>query len=262
MTDDKLTRSPATPTDTLGSMSPARNRVLITRLLRMAAFLCVAALLFALALQLDPAVYQYVNNRQGVPPEIYWMLYQIGQYTTWIAISPVVMVAHWLLTARKSALFSYERSLIVIWAPLLAGFFALAAKLLVRRVRPDSTGGEYVFRSFDVGAWDTTALGFPSGHAAVAFGGAVMLSLMFPRLAPIWLPVAALCALSRLLTQAHFLSDVTGGALVGVVSAWIVWFVYERWCDRRDPVLLRTWRLWQRRKQSPAGSAQSSPAAT
>jgi membrane-associated phospholipid phosphatase len=56
---------------------------------------------------------------------------------------------------------------------------------------------------------------FPSGHAATAFAVAAALSQAVPGRRRAWLAIAGSVGLSRILLNAHFLSDVLGGALVG-----------------------------------------------
>ena len=57
--------------------------------------------------------------------------------------------------------------------------------------------------------------GFPSGHATTAFTLAAALSLIAPAGRPAWLLAAAGIGASRVVLNAHFLSDVIGGALIG-----------------------------------------------
>jgi membrane-associated phospholipid phosphatase len=74
---------------------------------------------------------------------------------------------------------------------------------------------------------------FPSGHAATAFAVAAALSLAVPGRRRVWLAVAGGVGLSRILLNAHFLSDVLGGALlgwwagqagVGLVTRLVAWW--------------------------------------
>jgi membrane-associated phospholipid phosphatase len=77
----------------------------------------------------------------------------------------------------------------------------------------------YVLRGLFAGFWNGSNLGLPSSHAAVAAGGAAALIAWRPAVWPIAVVLAAGCAMTRLLSGAHFLSDVTLGAIVGYV-AW------------------------------------------
>jgi len=56
---------------------------------------------------------------------------------------------------------------------------------------------------------------FPSGHATVAFAVAAALCQAVPARRRVWLAVAGGVAVSRVVLNAHFLSDVLGGALLG-----------------------------------------------
>lgn len=56
---------------------------------------------------------------------------------------------------------------------------------------------------------------FPSGHATTAFAMAAGLSAITPTRRRAWLAVAAGIGASRVLLNAHFLSDVLGGAVIG-----------------------------------------------
>jgi undecaprenyl-diphosphatase len=58
---------------------------------------------------------------------------------------------------------------------------------------------------------------FPSGHAAAAFGGAMLVSLLWRRAGPFALLGAVLVSFSYL--GQHYPSDVLGGALLGVAVA-------------------------------------------
>jgi membrane-associated phospholipid phosphatase len=56
---------------------------------------------------------------------------------------------------------------------------------------------------------------FPSGHAITAFAVAAALSTAVPARRGLWLSVGVLVGGSRVLLNAHFVSDVVGGAFVG-----------------------------------------------
>jgi undecaprenyl-diphosphatase len=60
---------------------------------------------------------------------------------------------------------------------------------------------------------------FPSGHAATAFGAAVALGLLVPRLRIPALAIAGLVAFSRVYLGVHYTSDVIAGGLLGAAIA-------------------------------------------
>lgn len=63
---------------------------------------------------------------------------------------------------------------------------------------------------------------FPSGHTAVSFALAAVLSKRFPRLmAPLYI-IAALVGASRVYLGSHYPSDVVAGALLGLAIGWLV----------------------------------------
>jgi membrane-associated phospholipid phosphatase len=62
---------------------------------------------------------------------------------------------------------------------------------------------------------ESRAQSFPSGHANTAFGLASALVVAAPRRRRLWLGLAAAVSASRLVVNAHFLSDVVAGGLLG-----------------------------------------------
>jgi membrane-associated phospholipid phosphatase len=63
---------------------------------------------------------------------------------------------------------------------------------------------------------------FPSGHSNNAFVIAAFLAVLYPGTQIIWLILAAGCALSRVMVEAHFFEDVLfGGALGWLLAHWV-----------------------------------------
>ncbi|HEX9268913.1 MAG TPA: phosphatase PAP2 family protein [Candidatus Limnocylindria bacterium] len=94
-------------------------------------------------------------------------------------------------------------------------------KLAVRRPRPFDAIPDVPPTLIDHPA----SFSFPSGDTALAFGAAVALGTVLPRLRPFALLLAAGIALSRLVTGVHYPLDVLGGAVVGIVAGLAARFV-------------------------------------
>jgi membrane-associated phospholipid phosphatase len=67
--------------------------------------------------------------------------------------------------------------------------------------------------------WSSDYQSFPSGHTATSVAAAVILGTLLPRWRRGFTAFAVLIAASRLVLDAHFLSDVLAGAMVGYLSA-------------------------------------------
>ncbi len=84
----------------------------------------------------------------------------------------------------------------------------------------------------------------PSGHASFIFMFAVITGVWFPRWRIPLYALAVFVSLSRVALGAHYLSDVTVGALLGVVTAWVI---------------LAIWRPPHARRSDPESEAPSRP---
>lgn len=91
-------------------------------------------------------------------------------------------------------------------------------KVIVGRPRPKLlfARGDYEFSWIGLGAdhWS-----FPSGHAATAAALAAALWCLWPRPLLLYVIGAALVAASRVVMDAHYLSDVVMGGVIGVLTA-------------------------------------------
>ena len=83
---------------------------------------------------------------------------------------------------------------------------------------------------------------FPSGHAAAAFGGATLVSLVWRRASFFVLPGAVLVSFSRLYLGQHYPSDLLGGAILGASVATAVYGCWYRPADDARPRW--AWLLW------------------
>jgi membrane-associated phospholipid phosphatase len=102
-------------------------------------------------------------------------------------------------------------------------------KRVIGRARP-FVGGHLDPFLYGLPVWRPDYASMPSGHATSAFATAFAVALLWPSLRIPMLIYAFLIAASRMVLDAHYLSDVIAGAAVGAAGALLVrdWFAARR----------------------------------
>lgn len=197
------------------------------------------ALGFVVASLADDAAYHAIDpdlaSRERLDQTWWYLaLRHCGSLLTWLVLGIVVLSVDRL--RRRPADQPGDLPLRGPYIAVAAGTAGLAAelaKLVIGRERPATiqtleSGVEalvyqgYHFRGLFAGFADGSNLGLPSSHAATAAGGAFALAMVWPKLWPLALGVSVGCGVSRLLTGAHFASDVYAGIVLGWLIAF--WF--------------------------------------
>lgn len=146
----------------------------------------------------------------GGPTElIVWLPMQFGS-----ALAPPVVAAFAAVRWRR-----WRPTVGALVVGLAAWWAAKVVKDWVARGRPADVVAGFVAK----GSAPTDGLGFPSGHAAVAFALATVLAPYVQRPWRVGLyALATVVALARVHIGAHLPLDVVGGAALGVVlgAAW------------------------------------------
>jgi membrane-associated phospholipid phosphatase len=189
----------------------------------------VAVAVLAVFAAVDP---QLSVAGQGLPGPVVLALEWITHLgeSGWILIPALVLfVVSGLLgvALAKEPARSALREMAATWAFLFigVGFPSLVTtivKRMIGRSRPEhlEAVGAFDFRTM---SWlDWTYQSFPSGHATTAFALCFVVSFLAPRSFPWMLGMAVLVGLSRIVVGAHYATDVIGGAIVGVLGAYIV----------------------------------------
>ena len=151
-----------------------------------------------------------------------WFLWPSGLLLLAIALAASGPLPHFcrlvlaVLAVRITFLFT---------AVALPGLIVTIVKRLIGRARP-FVGGHVDPFLYMPPVWRPDYASMPSGHAASAFAAAIAVSLLWPRLRIPMLVYALLIAVSRVVLDAHYLSDVIGGAAAGAIGALMVrdWF--------------------------------------
>lgn len=175
----------------------------------------------AAAMLVDRTVYTYINAPTIYDKDLGRLLRIVGFLGSWAALAIAVGLHAGADPATQAA--GRRRAWLLFWAPALTGALAEVLKIVVRRQRPAAADGLYAFRDWSDRTWSSGGLGFPSSHAAVAFGGAAMLAILYPRARWVGYTLAAGCAISRVMHRAHFVSDVVFAAGLGWLVSWALW---------------------------------------
>jgi len=97
-------------------------------------------------------------------------------------------------------------SLRLVLATVIGGGTTMALKYLFMRPRPG------------IGSLSPVTPSFPSGHATLAFGTAVVLADRFDRPGTLFLILAGIIGLTRVVLGVHYPSDVIVGAIIGTAG--------------------------------------------
>lgn len=175
---------------------------------------------------IDLDVAEDLNDAFGPRPQlvrIWRAITTVGQPFTFQVAAVVTAAALWRVGRRRVALFA-------VVTVLGAGLLSTAVKLLVHRARP----------TVEVSLGHAAGSSFPSGHALTSFVAlGVLVTLVRPARAGSRIGLAAaatavvlLVGLSRLALGVHYLSDVLGGWLLGLI--WLLLMIQIFRLSSRD----------------------------
>ncbi len=162
--------------------------------------------------------------------------HEVGVISFFRAITLLGQAEYVLIPALLVALYYKKRDAIhaakawfVFASVAVAGVGVWPLKILFGRFRPELyfEKGWYGFDFFHIHHSMTS---FPSGHSATSVGAATALAILFPRFRLIFMIVALLVMMSRVVIVRHFPSDVLAGGVFGMLVAW---WLYERYFKAR-----------------------------
>jgi membrane-associated phospholipid phosphatase len=174
----------------------------------------VAVIALMAAFLLDQATANWINTHSS--PELKQMMRMVSRVGDW----PAHMIAGTIGIAIAFAVGSkawMKIFLAMLLALAIAGITTRAIKIATGRARP-SVKTE--------ARWNGPQLSskyhaFPSGHTASSTAFFVALFLARKKIGAPLLLIPILIALSRMIVGAHYLSDVTFAAIIGVICAFL-----------------------------------------
>lgn len=139
----------------------------------------------------------------------------LASFLVWLMFGALLVL--WVIDGK----FKKEQVLHAILAMIVALTISGIFKILIPSIRPFESNGK---PPLTITIPRDSA--FPSNHTAIAFSMAVSIWLHKKRFGLAFLVGAFLVGLGRILANVHFSLDVLGGALIGVLSAYLVYKIH------------------------------------
>ncbi|MBY0430039.1 MAG: phosphatase PAP2 family protein, partial [Rhodospirillales bacterium] len=190
------------------------------------ALIWLTAMILASALAMafiDKPLALYLKGHVSGPVEGFFkVLTELG--VSQVSLVPAALVWAGCLGAARLEHFAAARGRLLRYAHAAAflflsvaasGLLVNAMKFLIGRMRPRHLfeSGLYGFIPFNH-VWSMNS--FPSGHSQTIWAAMTALLFILPRYDVLWLLVAVLVSLSRLVTTVHYFSDVLFGSYLGI----------------------------------------------
>jgi len=170
----------------------------------------------------DTAVFLYLNGKHNEFMDV--VMHYASHKLTWIPLYALLLFLVWRSQQKKTLLVLLAVALMILIVDQVS---VHCFKELFQRYRPchnleikdsvhlvDGCGGLY---------------GFVSSHAANTFSLAAFISLVFRKrkctvLLFLW---AGFVSYSRIYTGVHYPADIVGGAILGLIVAFLIWKLYS-----------------------------------
>lgn len=174
-------------------------------------------LALGLAALVDRQVAQWVHDAHPIDRHS-WLVRLVrlpGNYVFLIAVALFLVLFH-----RRS----WQAAVPLLLSGPLVGMVYLTIKWIIGRQRPVIVIAPFTVHPFThgfVGLFrSVSGLSFPSGDATMAFAAAGCMAAVFPRWSVAFFLAAIAVAVERVLENAHYVSDVVGGAGFGILCAY------------------------------------------
>lgn len=137
------------------------------------------------------------------------------------------IVIYYFLRFPFRKLFIARKIMLIAITVNLTNALSFPIKMLFGRHRPDLlfSKNQYGFEFFSPFDFD---LAFPSGHALVAASIFASLACFYPRFTWLFFGLAFLLSFCRVISSAHFFSDIVAGLIMGIFVVQYVFLSMER----------------------------------
>ncbi|QVQ26632.1 phosphatase PAP2 family protein [Achromobacter deleyi] len=232
MNSNPLTPPLAAPAATAATGLPVpdevRNPFSRSTWLLLGLALALAAGACALWVDLPLAIWIKESVSDGVDQSFEWVgeLGESGRYIgvalAFYVIGLVGLARGWRNPVRMSYAAMARGSLLMLSTMAVGGLIVLVLKRSVARARPELFFEKGIYGLGESFSRVQQFNSFPSSHTYAAFAVAVVLGILAPRWRWVFLLLAALVAVSRLVNLDHYLSDVMTAAGIAVLVGHVL----------------------------------------
>ena len=169
---------------------------------------------FFVATYLDIAVAQFIWDLPKWFKNYFKYVTILGESQWYLILAVAVFALNFHRSHSEKSKKLVNASIFLFAGVAVSGVIAVVAKVIFGKARPPLFFSDdiYGFFGFKTGHEYHS---FPSGHMTTITAVAFVLSSVFPKYTKLWVFTAAMVGISRLMLNAHYLSDVLGGALLG-----------------------------------------------
>lgn len=168
---------------------------------------------------------------EGLSPDVRGFFRWLTRWgeSDWILVPSFLgVVLAWLVSlVTRDRIRLWARQLLVFSSFIflgvgVPGLGAALLKRIIGRARPVEWTAEAPLSFMPLNWSAYTYQSFPSGHSTTAFSLALTIAFVWPKTLWPMLGLAVLIAASRIVVGAHYLTDITAGAVLGTLGAFAV----------------------------------------
>jgi len=169
----------------------------------------------------DKIMFLKLNRNKLYKNKIFRIIcYSITNLGNGLIVIPLIFLILYLID-KKNFLYNSVVFIIIVAS---GGIIVQVLKFLFDKPRPLKLFSDILQQPINVIGEQLREFGFPSGHTFLAFSTAVFLSDRWKNksISIVLFIIATLVGLSRILVGAHFISDVIGGLIIGIIFTTFV----------------------------------------
>lgn len=168
---------------------------------------------------LDLKIFYFLNNLASKNTVFDSFIIFLADYFQYFLIIAFFLLLFFLTYARRQKI----KIILLVFVSMVIARFGVVSliRFFYHRTRP--------FNDHSVNQLITNnGLSFPSGHAALFFAMAMAVYFFNKKIGGWFFVAAILMGLSRIIAGVHYPSDIIAGAIIGILSAYLIFYFSKK----------------------------------